>query len=82
MARLLHAASVHSCFENYAARPWIKLEARNQWGPQQARALVKEGGTDIRTLPEPLGHSDMNTTQIYTQVMAKPGIGVWSPLEG
>lgn len=43
---------------------------------------MKEGGTDIRTLPELLGHSDMNTTQIYTQVMAKPGIGVWSPLEG
>ena len=40
-----------------------------------------ESGTDIRTLQDLLGHKDVATTQIYTHVMAKPGIGVRSPLD-
>jgi integron integrase len=40
-----------------------------------------DGGYDIRTVQELLGHKDVSTTMIYTHVLNRGGSGVRSPLD-
>jgi site-specific recombinase XerD len=40
-----------------------------------------ERGQDIRTIQEPMGHSDLNTTMITTHVLKRGPMGVISPAD-
>jgi site-specific recombinase XerD len=42
---------------------------------------LREGGYDIRTVPELQGHKDVSTTMIYTHVLRRGGLGVRSPAD-
>ena len=40
-----------------------------------------QSGYDIRTVQELLGYKDVSTPMIYTHVLDKPGLAIWSPLD-
>lgn len=50
--------------------------------PPFPRHLLLQGGYDIRTVLELLGHGDAATTMIYTHVLNRGPAGMRSPVDG
>jgi integron integrase len=73
--------ALHKAVKVAAERAGIKKPVSCHTLRHSFATHLLESGTDIRTVQDLLGHSSVETTQIYTHVMQTPGLGVRSPLD-
>jgi len=78
----VHATSLQRAVKDAVHRAGVQKNVGCHTFRHSFATQLLEGGYDIRTIQELLGHKDVRTTMIYTHVLNRGGRGVRSPLDG
>ncbi len=77
----LHESAVQRSLRDAVSRAQIAKRVSCHTFRHSFATHLLEAGSDIRTVQELLGHTDVRTTMIYTHVLNRGGLGVISPAD-